>query len=222
MKKLITSFAALAILVSLAAQSWAASYELGTTAHIETMDEGSGGDWTDWIHCDDVIGSDAAPRGLHTYFMTEQGNAEKIRLACRAIQSDGSFSSSYTFSDYFFNTTDDGSYDNTQTSSNSKFPVGVEYSYSCDGVRGFTFLEYSASKIASGSNNDDASSTSTSAGVSGSVGGCFIGISVSHPLVCPDGSLITGMKLKIEDANWPYTGKMVHGFKIKCTELETY
>lgn len=218
MKKLITSFVALTIFIGLASQSWAASYRLGTTTNTQSSSSGfSGGSWTDWENCDDTYGSDAGPNRLSTYRMTNEGNYEKIRMTCRGITSSGSYSSTYKYSDYFFNTSDTGSFDKTEVNS-GYLPVGINFMISCDGVNEFRLTQMTAAKIAAGGDNETASKVSTTAGD----GDICLWIPADTEVACNNGSVITGMRFKIDDANWPYTGKMVHDFQIRCTELETY
>jgi hypothetical protein len=215
MKKLITSFAALAVLISLAAPSWAASYKLGTHVHIESY-EGDGGAWKDWIHCSDVSGANSAPRGLQVDELIEVGATgffDRIRLSCRVIQSNGSFASGYTLSGYFFDTSyTDATYSSTKTTSNSYLPVGIGGAITQQ--NSFTFLELPASDIARGESNYDW--VPTTAGYSG------FNLLYTTTLKCDGGHVLTGVRLKTNDANWPYYGQIITGIKIKCTELETY
>lgn len=218
-KLFILSFVALTVLISFVSQSWAASYRLGTTTNTESSITGfRGGSWTDWEDCDDIYGSDAGPNRLSTYRMTNEGNYEKIKMTCRGIKSSGSYSSTYMYSDYFFNTSDTGSFDYTEVNS-GYLPVGIHFLISCDGANEFRFDQMTAARVVAGYDNKTASSqVSTTAGEAGICSSLPADTIVS----CDNGSIITGMRFKISEANWPYTGKMVHDFNIRCTELETY
>lgn len=194
---------------SVGSASWT-NYELGTDTHTETVTTGRDSDWTDWIDCEDVSGANSAPRNLIVYELTSNGNFEKARLSCRQLDS-WTTRGGYTLSDYFFNTDDDGDFDRTHVDSD-QLPVGLKFDTICTTVSSFAFLQLSPDDILRG--EDEAEIVSSEAG-SSDFGPC----PDYQPIQCNGGYVLTGMKFKIDDADWPYNGKVITGVSIRCTEL---
>lgn len=206
-----TSFYTLIVCLSFTIAAQAESYEFGSDTHTAVLNNGyNSGNWTDWANCKRVIGVDAAPRGLHAYFLDANAHYAKIRLACREIEADGTFASTYTLSDDFFTYSEPGSYDNTQTDSDALLPVGINVKINLSGVASFQFRQANAEDITSGSNSYYESASAEAGDVNT--------LQFDYAF-CDAGYVLTAMRLKIRDANWPYNGTVVSDVQIRCTEL---
>jgi len=200
------------------------AYFLSETSH-ETYEyvhpSSSDGEWSEMKKC-------AVNSGVRTFAFWEIKNSRgsKARITCNGITNKGSYDGEPDTKGWYFNTGDSATKKKIQLSEN-QLPIGMVLKSwnACGAIDNFAFLYSNAASVyASKYLSDDYDDYYF--GFIGDMMGldyptCYSSSAESDYAYhqCDPGYVVTGIKLKSRDVNFPNKGKRILGVIIRCTEL---